>query len=495
MPYTHQRAIPSWKERGGKRVNQREGAVWSEGISREAIAAFPPTEVESSAPSVTQPNILLFIEGVVSISLQLLVIRQLVPFVGSSINVTSIVVTVFLAALAVGYWMGGRCAQPGSRVVTILMWLGLSLPLLFSQPFIGVFFSFGQALGFSGLVITALYCLLCLAPVVYLFGQFVVLLVPFRRGEGAAAKAGETFYISTIGNVVGGLVTTLVVMYYFGVAVALALMTGLVCVGVLLVARIRIQSVSVVCMAMGLSCFAVVHEQGSFLRTTAHANYYVAPTQDSRLLVVNGQNASRSDPDGVGHGYIEWMEERIEAGLVANVRAQVLVLGAGGFTLGQGRSMDVDWQFVDVDAHLPDIASEFLHHQIVELTFYTEDARGWLTRSDQRFDVVVLDVFSHRTSVPDHLLTHQFFELVRHRLKPNGRLLMNVILTDGPSRLARGIENTLRFVFSMCEMTRLESAKTPFHNRLIECTRSPLDAYRVVYSDHNTKALLDGAVQ
>jgi len=97
-----------------------------------------------------------------------------------------------------------------------------------------------------------------------------------------------------------------------------------------------------------------------------------------------------------------------------------------------------------------------------------------------------------RGLVPDHLLTYQFFELIRTRLKTDGRLLMNVIVRDEPSRFARGFENTVRYVFGDCERTRLESS-TPFHNRLFDCGRSAWDGYHQVYSDHNTRGLVDGS--
>lgn len=462
----------------------------------DAVAPCLDRTMRMSEPEVAaeywHPNVLLLVEGVISISLQLLVIRQLVPFVGSSINVTSIVITVFLAALAIGYWAGGRSAQPSQHINRNLIGLCLSLPVFFSYPFVEGFFNIGYAIDLTPLVVATLYCLLCLSPVVYLLGQFVVLLVHFKAGEGAAAKAGDTFYVSTIGNVVGGLLTTLVIMYYFGMAVALAFMSGLVCVCVGMSSLRRAQKGSVIGLALGLSIVGVVYEHQSFLRTTAYANYYVVSAEESRFLVVNGQNASRSDVAGQGHGYIEWMEDRLETLSTSAAPLQVLVLGAGGFTLGQGRDLNVTWQFVDVDAHLPKMAEAFLQRTLDTERFSASDARAWLAQTSVRFDVVVVDVFSHRTSVPDHLLTYQFFELIRSRLKPDGRVLMNVIVRDDPSRFARGFENTLRHVFADCESTRLVSP-TPFHNRLFDCGRSPWDGYRQVYSDHNTRGLVDGS--
>ena len=62
-------------------------------------------------------TIVLFMEGFVSVSVQMLALRQIVPFVGYSIAVTSIVITIFLAALAYGYRSGAE-----SRRITNDTW-------------------------------------------------------------------------------------------------------------------------------------------------------------------------------------------------------------------------------------------------------------------------------------------------------------------------------------------------------------------------------------
>ena len=351
-------------------------------VEQRMTDLVPMTSIDDASQhegTVRYPNVLLFVEGVVSISLQLLVIRQLVPFVGSSINVTSIVITVFLAALAAGYWTGGRSVSPGRATTRCLVWLCLGIPVLFSHPFISLFFSAAYGLQLPPLIVTAVYCVICLGPVVYLFGQFVVLLVNFKTGVGAASRAGDTFYVSTIGNVVGGLLTTLVIMYYFGVAVALACMTGLMCLGVWISGLERLKKIATILAALGIAGMGIADEYLSFLRTTAYANYYVAEDNDARFLVVNGQNASRTDGRGVGHGYVEWMEDRLEKLSDHNRPLQVLVLGAGGFTLGRGRTLNADWRFVDVDAHLPVIADQFLEVSVEPGVFESADARAWLT--------------------------------------------------------------------------------------------------------------------
>lgn len=47
--------------------------------------------------------LILFIEGLVSLSYQMLYIRQISPIVGSSVDVISWIIGIFLIALAIGY--------------------------------------------------------------------------------------------------------------------------------------------------------------------------------------------------------------------------------------------------------------------------------------------------------------------------------------------------------------------------------------------------------
>jgi hypothetical protein len=51
---------------------------------------------------------ILFLEGLASSGVQMVTLRQTVPFVGSSILCTSIIISCFLGALALGYWCGGK---------------------------------------------------------------------------------------------------------------------------------------------------------------------------------------------------------------------------------------------------------------------------------------------------------------------------------------------------------------------------------------------------
>lgn len=50
---------------------------------------------------------ILLLEGFITISIEVLTIRQLLPFFGGSVLITSIIIGFFLLFLALGYWRGG----------------------------------------------------------------------------------------------------------------------------------------------------------------------------------------------------------------------------------------------------------------------------------------------------------------------------------------------------------------------------------------------------
>ena len=60
---------------------------------------------------------------------------------------------------------------------------------------------------------------------------------------------------------------------------------------------------------------------------------------------------------------------------------------------------------------------------------------------------IMLDVYRDNRSIPAHLATREFFELVRKRLTPQGVLLMNISTAEKGRELLGLIRNTLASVF------------------------------------------------
>jgi spermidine synthase len=87
-----------------------------------------------------------------------------------------------------------------------------------------------------------------------------------------------------------------------------------------------------------------------------------------------------------------------------------------------------------------------------------EDARRWLQRSERTYDFIVGDAYRGVHSIPPHLATVEFFELVKSRLSPRGVYAMNVLgaLEGDKAALLEAVARTLREAFPHVYVLALE---------------------------------------
>ena len=435
---------------------------------------------------------LLLVEGYCSLAVEMIALRVLVPVAGQSIGVTSVVVTAFLAALALGYRAGGRFDGRARDKVARNLAFAAGWSAFWLSRF-GVALAFGATAWLPPTAQVAVYAVVGVAPAAYLLAETVVLLVGCRPEPDAGGKAGGAFAASTLGNVAGGLLTALVVMQYLGVAAAVGLVSGLLILAALAVRGRFDWRLWAAGVAAALVCGAnLAAERSEYVLTTAHADYAVEQTDGARLFRVNGQNASREDGSGVGHPYIERIEDAVYGNLPDGRPARVLVIGAGGFTFGRGRPRELaEIVYVDVDGRLGEAAEAFLGAPPRSGSYVAMDGRAYLLRHEEEFDAIVLDAYADRTTIPAHLVTQEFFALARSRLGERGTLYLNLIVPPKPERLATGIDRTLRAAFAWCIAEAVGDASR-WHNRVYSCVRSGLDGDRAVYSDATARGDIDG---
>ena len=440
---------------------------------------------------------LLLIEGFCSLAVEMIALRMLVPVAGQSIAVTSVVVTAFLGALALGYRAGGTYRGPVRRKVAWNLAVA-AVWCAFWLSHVGVRGAFAGAAFLPALGQVAVYAVVGIGPAAYLLAETVVVLVESRRGAPASAKAGSAFAASTVGNVAGGLATALLVMQYLGVAAALALVVGLLLVGVLLApggAGWAVRGLAVLAAVAATANAAV--ESAAFERTTASADYVIEDLgEGARGLRVNGQRASREDAAGIGYPYIEMMEDAVYRNLWEGGTARILVIGAGGFTFGRGRPPAAgEIVYVDVDDRLGEVGDAFLAPGSRGGRYATADGRAFLLDDESRWDAIVLDAYTDRTAMPAHLYTVEFFRLARSRLSAQGRLYLNLIARSPPGRFETRLDRTLRTVFAWCEAWPSGGGSRGRYNRVYSCGRHGLDGETVVYSDGWTLGEIDAARQ
>lgn len=155
-------------------------------------------------------------------------------------------------------------------------------------------------------------------------------------------------------------------------------------------------------------------------------------------------------------------------GLVFRPQAKrVLVVGLGGGSIPKRfwrdyREMTID--VAELDPMVVDIARRFFAlPEDFRLKVAVEDGRVFVRRTQQQYDMIVLDAY-FAESIPFHLTTREFLDLVKVRLVPGGVIVSNIIgALQGPrSMLFRAMYKTFGAVFP--GLYPFPTAFRPYHD-------------------------------
>lgn len=193
---------------------------------------------EKRAPGGAAARLATFLvvawSGFFIMSLELLSSRVLAPYYGSSIFVWGGILTVFMAALAVGYLLGGRLSTREPRLWKLAVLLCtealLTLPVLASDGLLEYLSllvpdpRYGSLLG--GLLLFGLPTVITGTISPYAIRLLV-------RGVGTSGReAGAVYFVSTLGSAAGTILTSFYlvllmdVFHIIGAAICISLLVG-----------------------------------------------------------------------------------------------------------------------------------------------------------------------------------------------------------------------------------------------------------------------------
>ena len=437
---------------------------------------------------------LVFVEGFVSLGAEIVALRRLVPHVGSAITVTAPTIGFFLLALALGYQAGGRVAANYlRRVQRNFLWAALLIGVGLAGPFAEALFA---ALRPAPLAWFALVGgVLC--PVAWLLGQTVPILTNLLRHERAGARSGAALYWSTLGSFLGAVSLSAVVMQWAGVGAAV-----LLCCALLLVLQPWLGSLvggarRATLGAVGVAaCAWAGNLWWPQQLETAYATYRVAPVDvagfdAARVFWNNNSPASiidNSEPPRYAR-YIERTRRLLLEELGYRDR-RILVLGAGGFTLSH-REPTNRYTYVDIDPEVKRIAERDFLREPVQGMFVAADARAFVRQTAERYDAVVVDVYSALTSIPAHLVTREFWRATRGVLGDGGVMVANLLLDrELASPYARNLLASIQAEYGACAVEVLFRDR-PQGNVLVICSGGAAPGAGEPYSDERNRADLD----
>jgi spermidine synthase len=382
--------------------------------------------------------------GAAGMGLEILAGRMLAPAFGSSVYTWGSVIGVFLAALALGYTVGGRRAPrraSRARVAALLAYAALLVGVLpvAGPPVVET--------------VTAAPLPARVAPVVpavVLFALPTVLLgavsphaAELAGTDSYGVASGRVYALGTAGSIAGA----------FGAAFALVPALGVVgseaVVAVLLLAAAggvvpgadvrgwsRIVAASVVLVAgTAVGAYgggaAVVHET-----STPYQELSVVDDRGVRTLYLDGTRHSATYLDGRSGYVFEYPRYFHLPMLMQDDVDRVLFIGGGGFS-GPQRFVreypNVTVDAVELDPEVVSAAKQYFGlSESPRLNVHVADGREFLESTNRTYDVIVLDAY-RKDRVPFHLTTVEFMRLARSHLDDDGTLVANVISASSGS--------------------------------------------------------------
>ena len=408
---------------------------------------------------------IIIIEGYVVLSSELLAIRQTIPYVGSGTDTVSIIIAAVLMPLAFGYQNGGnfkphRIFGTFMTVRKKLIWnmviaSAILLPGL-SYPFIKAFFGWLPSIGVEDRIAqAAIYSVLFLVIPVYLLGQTVPLISNFFSKEHLPRVTGKILFFSTVGSFAGAIISTIVLMSTIGVHHTASLNFVLMAVLVIALSRRTASAPVLVSFALAIIAMSVnsdgVMQHNNIIKNNQYNTIQAGETsRGTREMVLNGNRTSSYNDDGRKHAYVEFAERVAIMPIISSVPPRdILVIGAGAFTFGH-EDKNNNYTYVDIDRDLQEVAEDYVLKEPIgeNKTFIPKPARAFLNDTDKKFDVIFLDTYLGGISIPEHLVTQEYFQSVKAHLKDGGLLIANLILSPHFNNpLSRNVDNTFRSVF------------------------------------------------
>jgi spermidine synthase len=411
--------------------------------------------------------VVVFVCGAVLMGLEMIGSRILAPYFGNSIFVWGSLISIFLAALTLGYYLGGLVADRWPRLGVMAILVAAAGLMIFVLPFL--YPAINRAIAQSGLgprwdpLLASI--ILFLLPSVFLgtISPFAIRLAARAVAE-VGTTAGSLYAVSTAGSILGTIVTAFYLIGVAGVARIVHLL-GLVLV---LLAAGMLVAASRGALAVGLAVLVapgawlglwrtaaaepgVVYEADSFYHHIKVTDT-VSSEGDIRVMDFDKLRQSgmlKSDPTRLLLRYSHYFAL---AFVFRPDPTDVAIVGLGGGSLPKAFRKafpDLRIDAVEIDPEVARVATQYFDlREDDRLRVAVGDGRLFFLTTDRTYDLVFLDAYNSDT-VPFHLVTQEYYREIKARLKPGGVVAVNLISgVVGPqSKLFRSVYKTLAATF------------------------------------------------
>ncbi len=437
--------------------------------------------------------------GAAVLALEILGTRILGPFYGVSLFLWSSLITVTLAALSLGYMLGGRLADRHATISHLCVMMTSAGVWILLIPWIKhPFLTLTEPLGLRTAVVAASFTLFF--PPLMLLGTISPYAIKLRTAtlEEVGQAAGNLYAISTLAGVISALITGFFLIPNIGV-IRLTIVIGLLLlitgiIGFLIDKHLKLTTTGISLFALAILSLLVrppvdqakLKEGLLDIEQSPYAELRVIDTEAGRHLLIDGGIHSLVDT-------ATWESDFHYAAVMDLPKyffdkpGTMLLIGLGGGSLVKQYAKNY-WKVdaVEIDGKVIALAKEYFHLQDTDGTVFETDGRQFLSSTKKKYDVILLDAFGS-SSIPFHLVTREAFESIASHLNENGVFALNVETIGWDDLLVKTLTATLKQEFMEVLSLPIEEPPDRFGNIVLIASQHKLIPVR----DLERNVLLD----
>ena len=413
----------------------------------------------------------VFVCGALVMIFEIIGSRLLSPYIGSSTYVWTSLIGVILAALSLGYWLGGRFAdeRPDIKILAFVIFAAgglVSVTILLNDLILSVIAESRLILEFKAVFAA----ILLFAPASILLGFVTPYAVKLKMAaiEDAGKVVGRLYALSTIGSIFGTFAAGFFLIPFVGSVKTLYIIGGSLILLSILLAPFAINKFNIavlIIFVLGISA----NEAKNYFLASAYA-FHDIDTKYSRVSVFkttekkSGREirALSTDPYFIQSGMFTGSDELVfdyakYYHLIAHFKPDfqnTLMIGGAGYSFPKEylktypqAKIDV----VEIDPQMTEIAKKYFRlKENPRMRIFHQDGRVFLNHNEsKKYDAVLMDAFGSLFSVPFQLTTIEAVKEIDRVLKDNGVVIFNLgaALKGDMSRFLQAEVATYRQVF------------------------------------------------
>lgn len=417
------------------------------------------------------PPITVTLVAAASMSLEIIAGRALAPYVGMSLYSWTVIIAVVLAGLSIGHWLGGVISD---RSINPSIWVAYSLVAaavstvfsLTAMKLIAPYAAGSNPISHVGfLALGAFFLPSTLAGIVSPLLTKIAIDIGVVERQGRII--GMMYALGAFGAIIGTLLTGLILISWVGTSRSIFIIAILYSLLSIPFWQVTYRYLAVVIMLicigitvqfsenfnLGAACF----EESSYFCIRVDNTIFLG--RSARIMALDhlahGIN-DKNDPSLLLSPYIQGIDEIVRARFTAP-SLNAFFVGGGAYTLPRAwlsTYAKADLLVAELDPTVTSIARQkFWLPETQRLKIEHGDARYILSSlaKEKKFDVIFGDAF-HDISIPQHLVTDEFHQIVSGHLSPNGIYAINVVDRFEKPFFLLSLVKTLKLQFPVVEV-------------------------------------------